>query len=241
MGDPADYRPMMAPEDVERIRAWHERAYQEGRAEGATVQTFEYLGREIVVPPGVQPVVGMAGVLGHPVLDEVQPDDRVLDLGTGSGVNAVLAAAKATSVLAVDINPGAVEAARANAERNGVADRIVVRWSDVFSDVDDRFDLIIFDPPFRWFQPRDDFEMASADPGYRGLTTFFEEAPAHLTLRGRMLVSFGTTGDIAYLQHLIIKHEYHSEVVAHDHLVRDGWRVDYYTFRLKPSRRKDAR
>lgn len=37
--------------------------------------------------------------------------------------------------------------------RNGVADRIEVRHSDVFSNVDDAFDLIIFDPPFRGFAP----------------------------------------------------------------------------------------
>ncbi|MGH3607044.1 MAG: methyltransferase, partial [Pseudonocardiaceae bacterium] len=45
----------------------------------------------------------------------------------------------------------ALAVARDNALRNGVADRIEVRRSDVFSNVDGRFDLIVFDPPFRWF------------------------------------------------------------------------------------------
>jgi release factor glutamine methyltransferase len=43
--------------------------------------------------------------------------------------------------VAVDLNPAAVAA---NAVRNGVADRITFRESDVFSAVDGRFDLMIF-------------------------------------------------------------------------------------------------
>ena len=64
-------------------------------------------------------------------------------MGTGSGVNAMLAARSAHEVVAVDLNPSAVAAARANADRNGVADRVDVRLSDVFESVDGRFDLII--------------------------------------------------------------------------------------------------
>jgi hypothetical protein len=37
----------------------------------------------------------------------------------------------------------------------------------VFEAVDGRFDLVIFDPPFRWFAPRDPLEAASTDENYR--------------------------------------------------------------------------
>jgi release factor glutamine methyltransferase len=58
----------------------------------------------------------------------------------------------------------------------------------VFSNVDGAFDLIIFDPPFRWFAPRDLLEAATTDENYQALTRFFRQARQHLTHRGRMLI-----------------------------------------------------
>ncbi|MEV0233384.1 methyltransferase [Nonomuraea sp. NPDC050786] len=229
---PAGYTPMVAPEQAELIRRWHERAYEAARAEAAGDQTFAYLGRTVVVPPQVQPITGMSHLLGEAVLAEVRAGDRVLDMGTGSGVNAVLAASTAEQVLAVDINPVAVEAARANAERNGVADRVEVRLSDVFSDVDGRFDLIVFDPPFRWFAPRDLLEAATTDENYRAMTTFFRQARDHLTPTGRMLISFGSSGDLPYLRHLMDEQGFDVEIVARQELTKDGRSVSYYTFRV---------
>jgi release factor glutamine methyltransferase len=227
-----EYTPTVSPEDVERIRRWHEAAYHGSRAD--TDRTFQFLGQTIVVPPHVQPINPMSDLLGNAVLVEAGPDDRVLDLGTGSGVNAILAASRGATVVAVDINPHALEAARHNAAVNGVADRIEIRQSDVFSDVEGRFDLIVFDPPFRWFAPRDLFEAATADENYRALTTFFRQARTHLTEDGRLLVLFGTTGDLGYLTRLADEERYHREVVASRDLVRDGWRVEYLAFRMRP-------
>jgi release factor glutamine methyltransferase len=61
------------------------------------------------VPPDVQPITGVSLVLGEAVLAEVRVGDQVLDMGTGCGVNAVLAASRAGRVLAVDVNPVARE------------------------------------------------------------------------------------------------------------------------------------
>jgi release factor glutamine methyltransferase len=232
--EPARYVPKVSPEEAERIRQWHESAYLAARAAGESTRTFSYLGKTIVVPPDVQPITDTSPLLGEAVLAEVRPTDRVLDMGTGSGVNAILAATEATDVLAVDVNPSAVEAARRNAERNGLADRIEVRHSDVFSAVDGEFDLIVFDPPFRWFAPRDLLEVATADTGYQAMTRFFTEARRHLTPGGRMLIFFGSSGDLAYLRHLMDAEGFTAEVIASRDLVKDGWKVDYFTFRLTP-------
>jgi release factor glutamine methyltransferase len=185
-----------------------------------------------VVPPDVMPISRVSHLLGEAVLAEARAGDRVLDMGTGSGVNAILAAGAATSVLAVDINPSALAAARANAERNGVADRVEVRHSDVFSAVDGRFDLVVFDPPFRWFAPRDRLEMAMTDENYRALTAFFAGVRDHLAPGGRMLIFFGTSGDLGYLQRLAAEAGFRWEVLATDSVQREGFRVEYYTYRM---------
>jgi release factor glutamine methyltransferase len=224
------YEPTIPAEQVAAIRHWHERAYAEGRADARDEQVFDHLGTTIVVPPEVMPITPMSHLLGEAVLAHAEPGGRVLDMGTGSGVNAILAATKGCEVVAVDINPVALEAALANAARNGVADRIDIHHSDVFSAVDGVFDLIVFDPPFRWFRPRDRLEAAMADENYRALAEFFAEARSHLAPGGRMLVFFGTSGDLGHLHHLIDHHGFRAEVVAHDDLEREGWTVDYYTF-----------
>lgn len=72
------------------------------------------------MPPGVFPPTPMSDLLGHAVLEEVDAKDRVLDMGTGSGINAILAARSSPEVLGVDINPLTVAAARHNAKRKGV-------------------------------------------------------------------------------------------------------------------------
>jgi release factor glutamine methyltransferase len=47
-----------------------------------------------------------------------------------------------------------------------------------------------------------------------------------------MLIFFGTSGDLGYLQRLMAEERFTVEVVARDDLVRDGWRVEHFTFRL---------
>ncbi|MBI3912519.1 MAG: 50S ribosomal protein L11 methyltransferase [Armatimonadetes bacterium] len=64
--------------------------------------------------------------------NHLRAGDRVLDWGTGSGILAIAATLLgAREVLAVDVDPIAVEAARANVQANDVADRVVVVHGDL--------------------------------------------------------------------------------------------------------------
>lgn len=190
------------------------------------------LGLELDIPEEVFPPTPMSDLLGAAVLREVRIEDRVLDMGTGSGINAILAASVAREVVGVDLNPHAVRAATANAVRNGVESNTVFFESDVFDAVVGTFDLIIFDPPFRWLKPRDLLERSITDEGYRTLTRFMREAERHLTPNGRMLIFFGTSGDLGYLRRLIDEAGFSEEVVASRVLDSDDISVAYFTFRL---------
>jgi release factor glutamine methyltransferase len=221
----------MPAERVELLRVWHERAIAEGRRDEPI--TVVHLGHTFAVPPEVYPPHPLG--LAELVRAEVRSGERVLDLGTGSGVNAVVAAAAGADVLAVDVNPVAVGCARANAAANGVAGRVDVRESDVFDAVDGRFDLVVFDPPFRWFAPRDLWERGTADENYEALTRFFAEVGERLTPAGRILLGFGTTGDIDYLHELIERAALAVEELRRVEGERDGFPVAYVAYRLAPA------
>ena len=78
---------------------------------------------------------------------KVRKGDIALDVGTGTGIIALLMAKKAKFVLGVDINPLAVELARENAKINGIKN-VEFRISDLFENVGEKFDTITFNPPY---------------------------------------------------------------------------------------------
>jgi len=221
----------MSAERARRLRKWHDDAYRE--LHESLPRRIFHMGLELRVPEDVFPPAG-DGSFHRLIREEVRPSDRVLDMGTGSGIGALLAASQSSDVVAVDINPRAVEAAAANAVRNGVAERITFLESDVFAAVDGAFDLLLFDPPFRWFKARDLLELGTADENYRALTTFMTRARQYLQPGGRILLHFGTSGDIDYLYQLIDAAGLKKEVLATEQLTRDDLAVTYYVFRLTP-------
>lgn len=71
-----------------------------------------------------------------------------LDLGTGSGVQAILAARHASQVIATDISPRALQFAALTARLNSISN-IELRCGSLYEPVGDcQFDLIVANPPF---------------------------------------------------------------------------------------------
>ena len=70
----------------------------------------------------------------------------VLDMGTGSGIEGIIAAKMGCAVTFADISQKALDCARANAEANLVGGTFVK--TDLFSNVDSRFNTIVFNPPY---------------------------------------------------------------------------------------------
>ncbi|HUT37387.1 MAG TPA: methyltransferase [Planctomycetota bacterium] len=155
----------------------------------------------------------------------LRPSDSVLDMGTGSGIQAIVAAATAARVVAIDINPEAVRLARENARANGVADRVTVLEGDLFAPLggasgpaarefvvrpsgriravaapsadvraearttnEERFDLILLNPPYLEGPVRSPLDHAMFDPGRRLHRRFFAEARAFLAPAGCVLM-----------------------------------------------------
>lgn len=70
--------------------------------------------------------------------------ERVIDVGTGSGILAIAAARLgAAAVIGIDCDPIAVKSARSNVELNGIADRVSLRQGDLLAGGQDTAHLIV--------------------------------------------------------------------------------------------------
>ena len=109
-----------------------------------------------------------------------EPVGSALDLGTGSGVQALHASRHATQVTATDLNPRALHFARLTLALSGAAEP-VLRQGSLFEPVGDkRYDLIVSNPPFV-ISPGSRFTYR--DGGMSGddlCRTLVQEAGAHL-------------------------------------------------------------
>ncbi|MBS0365014.1 MAG: methyltransferase [Proteobacteria bacterium] len=149
----------------------------------------------LVIPSVFNPRLPRTGAFLASVVDSklIPADAEVLDMGSGSGVCALIAARHARRVVAVDINAAAVRCTTINAMANDLADRIEVRQGDLFEPVaGERFDLILFNPPFLRGVPRDDRDRAWRSPDLA--RRFAAGLTDHLTARGCALVVLSTFG-----------------------------------------------
>jgi methylase of polypeptide subunit release factors len=109
-----------------------------------------------------------------------RPARQALDLGAGTGMLALAAAAHSQNVLATDLNPKAVEFARFNACLNGITN-VECLPGDGFAPVAGRkFDLIMSNPPF-FITPGSQFLFCDNPMDLDGLCReLVKQAPAHL-------------------------------------------------------------
>ena len=126
---------------------------------------------------------------------QVYEGEFVLDMGTGCGILAVLAAEKADEVLAVDINPYAIRCAKKNAEINRVADKVEFLLGDLFEPIKPKgiFDLIIFNAPYLPSEIGEEKSWigkawAGGKTGRKVIDRFISGAPNFLRRNGRIML-----------------------------------------------------
>jgi release factor glutamine methyltransferase len=178
----------------------------------------------ILVIPGVfNPKLLRTGAFFAATIDStrVAADKTVLDMGTGSGVCAVFAAPQAQRVVAVDINAAAARCAGINAQMNRLEHKIEVRHGDLFDAVaEERFDLVLFNPPFLRGTPRNDRDRAwrSTDVAER----FAAGLDSHLRTGGAALMLLSTYGDVNLFLDPLRQHGFDIRVFAHRQYFGEG-------------------
>jgi ribosomal protein L3 glutamine methyltransferase len=147
----------------------------------------------------------IAEVLNDGTLDAwlQAPPARVLDLCTGSGSLAVLAALRwpAAAVDATDISTDALHLAQNNVERHDLVDRITLHHADGFGPLRDRYDLIVCNPPYvnaqsmaalpPEFQAEPALALAGGDDGMDFVRPLLRQAASHLQPQGVLVLEIG--------------------------------------------------
>ena len=166
-----------------------------------------YVDERVIVPRSY------IGELLDGELATVVPDPdavtSVLDLCTGSGCLAILAALTYPNAIvdAVDLSPDALAVAQRNVADYGLGDRVTLQQSDLFAALGSRkYDLIISNPPYvsaeavAAFPPEYRAEPlmahAGGDDGLDLVRRILAEASRHLERDGVLVVEVGTGLDI---------------------------------------------
>jgi release factor glutamine methyltransferase len=133
----------------------------------------------------------------------VQKGETVLDVGTGCGILGILAAKKANTVVAVDINPYAVRCAKRNAKLNNVQNKTHYVQGDLFTPLNEnlKFDTVLFNAPYLPAEKSEAISWigrawAGGAKGRQVIDRFIVEVPKHLKHNSRVLLIQSTLADV---------------------------------------------
>ena len=134
---------------------------------------------------------------------DVEKGAQVLDVGVGCGMLGILAAEKAGSVVAVDLNPYAVFCARENASFNNLRCKMAFIQTDLLTALNERarFDLILFNAPYLPAAESEEDSWigrswAGGINGRKVIDRFISEAQVHLNPDGRILLMQSTLANV---------------------------------------------
>jgi release factor glutamine methyltransferase len=152
---------------------------------------------------------------------DVKEGERVLDMGAGCGILGILAAKKASAVVAVDVNPYAVRCARENATLNNVRSKMAFVQGDLFTALSEKatFDVVLFNAPYLPTEATEsDSWIARAwtggATGRQVIDRFISEAPKHLKRTGRVLLMQSTLANVDETVHKFAECHLNARILA---------------------------
>jgi len=134
---------------------------------------------------------------------------KVLDMGTGSGIQAIAAAKNKNvrSITAADINKEAIMNTLQIAMKKGIP--LSILQSNLFENIDEKFDTIIFNPPYLPSDPKlKDLTLDGGKEGYELIQKFLKQAKKHLEKNGIILLLFSSLTDKNKVKDILTKNKY---------------------------------
>ena len=199
------------------------RLFQRHRHERLVLERLS--GRDIVVLAGVMnPVLFRTGAFLVETLQQgwIPAGASVLDMGTGSGIGAIVAAQWSGRVMAVDLNPEAVRCAQINCLLNRVEDRVRLGQGDLFAPVgEEKFDVILFNPPFFRGRPQTNDGFSLAWQSESVMERFPAELRGHLTPAGYALVILSSHGETPAFLQAFQSHHFQPQIIAQRDLLNE--------------------
>ena len=159
-----------------------------------------HVDQRVIVPRSL-----IAEPLAEGLLDAwlAQPPRRVLDLCTGNGSLAVLAALAWPEALidATDLSADALAVARSNVDRHVLGKRIRLRQGDGLAAAEDRYDLVLCNPPYvnrssmdalpAEYRAEPALALDGGPDGMDFIRRLLRDAPAHLQPHGALVLEIG--------------------------------------------------
>ncbi len=119
-----------------------------------------------------------------------------LEIGTGSGIVSLSISDSVKKILGVDINPNAIKTARKNAEKQEIKN-IEFIVSNLFENIEGKFDLIFFNPPY--LSGKKDLSCEGGKKGQELIEKFLSEVKNYLNENGEAVILLSSFNEVEKL------------------------------------------
>ena len=132
---------------------------------------------------------------------------KVLDVGTGNGYLMEIALKKTKDAIGIDIDEEVVEFCK----KKGLN----VKKSDLFENINEKFDVIIFNPPYLPQEKgmKEHKDLFGGKNGWEVIERFFKEAKNYLNKNGEILILFSNLTNKKKVNSIIKKNNFKFELL----------------------------